>query len=100
MNTIDTTKFGQKLWEITDKLENVKIECNSEVTGYDIEESTGIVKAVSIGKLKSKIHCDQVILCNGPQAPRHIWDHFHSVLPGIHGLGYTFDVKFDKEFPV
>jgi len=58
MNTIDTTKFGQKLWEITDKLANVEIKCNSEVTGYEIEDSTGIVKAVSIGKLKTKIKCD------------------------------------------
>jgi exoribonuclease II len=22
------------------------------------------------------------------------------VLPGIHGLGYVFDIKFDKPFPV
>ena len=50
MNTIDTTKFGQKLWEITDKLENVEIKCNSEVTGYEIEAKTNIVKAVLIGK--------------------------------------------------
>ena len=37
MNTINTTKFGQKLWEITDKLPNVEIKCDSEVIGYDIE---------------------------------------------------------------
>ena len=58
MNTIDTTKFGQKLWEITAKLENVEIKCNSEVTGYEIEAGTNNVKAVQIGKLKSKIKCN------------------------------------------
>jgi len=49
-NTIDTTKFGKKLWEITERLPNVEIKCNSEVTGYEIEGKTGIVKAVLLGK--------------------------------------------------
>jgi hypothetical protein len=51
MKTINTTKFGQKLKEITKNLSNVEIKCDSEVTGYEMEEGTNIVKAVSIGKL-------------------------------------------------
>ena len=46
MNTIDTTKFGKKLWEITERLENVEIKVDSEVSGYEIEDGTSVVKAV------------------------------------------------------
>lgn len=49
MNTIDTTKSGQKLWEITNALPNVEILCDSEVTGYDIKNNTKLVTAVNVG---------------------------------------------------
>ena len=65
MNTIDTTKSGLKLWAITEALINVEILCDSEVTGYDFEDKTNLVKAVRLGKNK-KIYCDQVVIANGP----------------------------------
>ena len=57
MNTIDTTKSGQKLWEITNALQNVEILCDSEVTGYEIQPTTNIVSSVNL-KSGKKIKCD------------------------------------------
>ena len=55
--------------EITEKLTNVDIRCNSRVTGYDIEPKTNIVTAVRVGALKeNSIKCDQVVLCPGPES--------------------------------
>ena len=83
MNTIDTTKAGATLVKTVCKLPNVDLKLNSTVNGYDINPANNHVRSVKVGK--ESIDCDYVVIANGAYAVQHVWDHFNSVLPGIHG---------------
>jgi len=36
-----------------------------------------------------------LVLCNGPQAPYHIYKNFGSVLPSVQAQGYCFDIEYE-----
>lgn len=82
--------------KVLSKRKNVKIMCNSEVVGYDIDSDTKMAKSVIL-KNGKKITSDLVILCNGPEAPFHMADCLDTILPSIQGQGYSFDVTVDDK---
>lgn len=93
MTILDTGKLGQTLLKLLSANKNVEIKYYTEVTGYKIENS--LVKAVKTSQ--GDIPCDIVVLCNGPQAPYHIYEHFKEVLPSIQAQGYCFNMATDAE---
>lgn len=73
---------------------NVEIKCNAQIEGYSVDPVTKKVTHVNlIGG--EKMPCDLVVVCTGPQTPKHLWHHFGCVLPSISAQGYGFDFKVD-----
>mmetsp|Transcript_18387 Transcript_18387/g.31433 ORF Transcript_18387/g.31433 Transcript_18387/m.31433 type:complete len:117 (+) Transcript_18387:769-1119(+) len=92
MNVLDSAKMGASLQKILSKRKNVVLLNSAEVTSYDVNIESKQVARVT---LKDKaLDCDVVVLCNGPQAPFHLYDHFGSVIPMMNAQGYVFDVEY------
>ena len=93
MDILDATKLGASLIKILNKRENVQFKYDSEALSYVIDQNSKIVRCVKTKK--EDINCDILVLCNGPQAPYHIYKNFGSVLPSVQAQGYCFDVEYD-----
>ena len=98
LNILDINMLGQVLTKAMRKRDNVKILCNTEANGYDIDKATGIVKAVKTNNPEHpRIECDVVVLSNSPASPYHLWEHFGTILPSIQAQGYVFDLLYDDK---
>ena len=85
MNILDNSKLGDVLInKVLAKKSNVKFKYNTQPTKYDIDPQTKHVKDIHLNN-NEKLSCDFLVLCNGPDAGFHIWDHFRCVLPMLHG---------------
>jgi len=92
LNICDVEMLGDCLTKALRKRSNVLMLCNTEVNGYDIDKSTGMVKAVkTTSKEHPSIDVDVVVMSNSPAAPYHLYEHFNTVLPSIQARGYAFD---------
>ena len=84
MNILDSKKLGDAMVnKVLAKRSNVEIRYNTFPTKYDIHPETKHVQNLILNN-KEKLACDLLVLCNGPDAGFHIWDHFGCVLPLIH----------------
>lgn len=79
MTILDTWKLGQSFLKILARKPNVEIRYSTEATGYVIKDS----KVTKVQTNKGDVSADLVVLCNGPEAPYHIYKHFGCVLPSI-----------------
>jgi L-2-hydroxyglutarate oxidase LhgO len=82
--TIDTLKLCQKLVEVLDKKENVKILYNTSVSKYSFDkENTNLVSHIELDGENERLEVTDVVICVGPQARKHISTYFGTILPLI-----------------
>lgn len=91
MNILNTGMLGEILLKALSRKKNVQICYNAEVTNYDIDPVTKMVKFVKLkdGRI---IPCDLVILSNGPEAPYHMAECLQTIFPSLQAQGYVFDI--------
>jgi hypothetical protein len=92
MSILDSAMIGKTMVEkVLSKRKNVEIKYNAFPEKYYIDHETKYVRAMHMND-DSTLQFDFLVLCNGPDAAFHIWDHFGCVLPLLHGQGYAFDM--------
>jgi len=60
---------------------NVQIKFDSVVSGYTLDSKNKVTEVMV--NFKENIPVDTVVLCAGPQATKHLLDHFGLILPMI-----------------
>ena len=94
-SVLNFTKFGDvMIQKVLKRYKNIEMICGAEITNYNIDEITKKVTNIQLQN-GTNFPVDAVVLCTGPQSPRHVYEHFGCVLPSISAQGYAFDFAID-----